>query len=105
MATEPVTVFASFVPKPGQERAVEGVLRGMVGPTRQEPGCWVYDLYRSAEGPATFHLFERYADRAALDAHRQTAHYRDYRARIADLLAEPIRVVLLTPLDVRPPAA
>ena len=101
MAVAPVTVFASFLPKPGQEREVEQVLQGMVGPTRAEPGCRRYDLYRAAEGAASFHLFEIYADRAALDAHRATEHYRAYRARIQDLLAEPIKVNMLTGVDTR----
>lgn len=45
MADEPVLVFASFEPKAGQEEAVEAILKGMVGPTRQEPGNEIYDLY------------------------------------------------------------
>ena len=96
-----VVVFASFSPKPGQEGAVETILRGMVGPTRGEPGNRVYDLYKANGTPATFHLFERYADQAAVEAHRATAHYKAYRAAIADLLAEPIGVKILGGLDVK----
>lgn len=101
MADASITVFASFVPKAGQEKDIEQVLRGMVAPTRNEPGCRRYDLYRAAEGAAGFHLFEIYADRAALDAHRATEHYKAYRARITDLLAEPIKVNVLSGLDIR----
>jgi quinol monooxygenase YgiN len=101
MADAPIVVFASFTPKPGQEKEVEQVLRGMVGPTRNETGCRRYDLYRAAEGAATFHLFEIYADRPALEAHRATDHYKAYRARIQDLLAEPIKVNVLSGVDVR----
>ncbi len=101
MASTRVIVFASFLPRPGQESEVEKVLRGMVSPTRREPGCITYDLYRAAEGGGSFHLFEIYNDRSALDAHRATEHYKAYRARIADLLAEPIKVHVLDQLDVR----
>ena len=101
MSTEAVIVFASFFPKPGQEDAVEQLLRGMTTPTRQEPGCQTYDLYRSAQAPVSFHLFERYRDQAALDAHRNTEHYKAYRARIPELLADPIKVQVLQGLDVR----
>ena len=101
MSQLPVIVFASFRPKPGQEAAVEKILKGMVGPTRDEPGNEIYDLYKKTEAPASYHLFERYADQAALQAHRETAHYKAYRASIVDHLAEPIGVVVLGAVDVK----
>lgn len=97
----PVSVIARFFPKDGQENAVETVLRGMVSPTRNEPGCQRYDLYRVKDGPAQFALFEIYKDQTALEAHRATEHYKDYRARIVDLLSEPINVLVLNGVDVR----
>jgi len=101
MSKQPVIVFASFHPKPGEAGAVEKILRGMVDPTRAEPGNEIYDLYKKAEAPASFHLFERYTDQAALQAHRETAHYRAYRASIVDHLAEPIGVVVLNTVDAK----
>lgn len=101
MSKQPVIVFASFHPKPGEAGAVEKILGGMVGPTRAEPGNEIYDLYRKAGVPASFHLFERYRDQAALQAHRETAHYKAYRAGIVDHLAEPIGVVVMSPVDVK----
>lgn len=102
MAGNPVIVFASFSPNPGMEGDVEEILRGMVGPTRAEPGNEIYDLYRKtaeADGPPTFHLFERYADTDALQAHRDSAHYKAYRAKISDFLSEAIGVVVLDAVD------
>lgn len=94
-----VTVFASFSPKPGHEADVERILRTMTGPTRGEPGNRVYDLYKDSQGG--FHLFELYVDQGAVEAHRASAHYKAYRAAIADLLAEPIAAKILTGLDVK----
>ena len=45
-----ISVVATFIPKEGQENAVEAILRGMVKPTRHEPGCLRYELYGAA-GP------------------------------------------------------
>jgi quinol monooxygenase YgiN len=94
-------VFVRFFPKPGQEAAVEAILRGMVGNTRQEPGCRRYDLYRGTAAPSgtMFCLIERYADEAAIQAHRETAHYKEYRAGIMDLLDRAIEVTMLEQLD------
>lgn len=97
-----VIVFASFRPNPGSEDAVEELLRWMVGHTRAEEGCERYDLYRRKGGEfVSFHLVERYRDQAALEAHRATDHYVEYRAKIADMLAAPIDVVVLDPIDAR----
>ena len=95
------TVVARFQPKPDAAAEVERILRGMIAPTRAEPGCQRYDLYRAGSPEsAGYCLIERYVDEAAIQAHRETAHYKAYRAAIADLLAQPIDVALLAPLDV-----
>jgi quinol monooxygenase YgiN len=96
-------VFVRFYPKADQEEAVESILRGMIGNTRSEPGCRRYDFYRSTLAPSgtMFCLIERYVNDAAIQAHRETRHYKDYRARIMDLLERPIDVTVLEPLDER----
>ena len=35
----------------------------------------------------SFHLFEIYKDSKALDFHRNTTHYKNYRSKIIDLLS------------------
>ena len=97
---EQTTIVAIFSPKPGQEQAVERILRGMTAPSRGEPGCLRYDLYRTSSAPTMFTLFEIYTDDAAFDFHRATPHYLAYRAAIGDLLSAPIQVQLLRSLDV-----
>ena len=95
--SNPVVVFASFVPLDGNTDAVRKILQGMRVSTRQEPGCEVYDLYTAeTDGRTTFHLFERYTGADALQAHRASDHYQAYRAAIPDLLDGPIGVVVLT---------
>ncbi len=87
---ELVAVFATFRPKPGET--------AMVGPTRDEAGNITYDLYRETAqgtGETTFHIFERYRDQEALQTHRDSAHYKAYRAAIGEHLAEPISVTVL----------
>jgi quinol monooxygenase YgiN len=98
--SDKIIVFASFTPKAGAEATVEGILQAMVAPTRNEPGCERYDLFRIKEGDASFHLFEIYENAAALDHHRSTEHYKNYRAVIADNLAEDIAVKVLSGIDV-----
>ncbi len=98
-----VSVFVRFEPKPGEEPRVEVILRGMVPMTRSEPGCLVYDLFDGEDpsGARRFYLLEKYRDADAVQAHRETAHYKEYRASILDLLEQPPIVTILKPLDVR----
>lgn len=101
MSARPVLVFASFRPASGKEEEVLNVLKGMVGATRAEPGNETYDLYAAeSEEGRTFHLFERYVGQGALEAHRASDHYKQYRADIPDLLDGPIDVVVLQEVDV-----
>ena len=94
-----ISVVATFIPKEGQENAVEVILRGMVKPTRNEPGCLRYELYGATGPEPQFVLIEAYADQAALEAHRATEHYKSYRNRIVDALSEPIKVAVLNAID------
>lgn len=94
-----VIVFASFRPTAGKEHELSELLSWMVEHTRREPGCEGYDLYRR-HGDETFHLFERYRSEEALERHRASDHYVEYRRRVEHLLAAPIDVLVLDGLDV-----
>ena len=94
-------VFVTFRPKSGCEARVLQILKTMAVATRREPGNRLYELYRCkvSGGPEQYHLLERYDDDAALQAHRETPHYREYRVAIAPLLEAPIAVSLLESVD------
>ncbi|WP_374583358.1 putative quinol monooxygenase [Pseudoduganella sp.] len=85
-------VFASLRCLPGQQAAVQAALERLAAASRQEPGCRQYRLFAAAEGAPGLHVFEEYADTAALAAHRAAPHYRAYRAFVADKLAAPVEV-------------
>jgi quinol monooxygenase YgiN len=70
----------------------------MVAPTRSEAGCRSYNLYEVPAG-GDLVLIERYDDQAALEHHRTTEHYLNYRAQLSPLLASPISVTVLAPAD------
>jgi quinol monooxygenase YgiN len=97
-----VIVFASFRPNAGKGQELHDLLSWMLERTREEPGCERYDLYRGHGGGGTFHLFERYRDHEALEQHRASDHYVEYRRRVGDLLEGSIDVLLLDGLAVDP---
>jgi quinol monooxygenase YgiN len=93
-------VFVRFLPRVGDEVQVEKILRTMVPQTRAEPGNRRYDLFSAeVDGRTLFHLIEQYENDEAVAHHRETEHYKAYRAQIMPLLEDPIAVTFLDPLD------
>lgn len=60
-----------------------------------EPGCRGFSISRCTEDPNIFTLAEFYDDEAALEAHRQTAHFHLFqeRAQAHGLLAKKTAVL------------
>jgi quinol monooxygenase YgiN len=58
--------------------AVEEMLRQLVPSSRQEPGCVTYISHFVDGEPATVLIYEQYQDEAALDAHRNSPHFKQY---------------------------
>ena len=96
--SHPVGVIARFAPHPEKRSDLQALLEGMVAPTRSEAGCRSYNLYQVSDG-GDLVLIERYDDQAALEHHRTTGHYLNYRAQLSPLLARPISVTVLSPVD------
>jgi quinol monooxygenase YgiN len=94
-----ITVFASFYPKANQidESKVKQILINMVEPTRNEKGNSKYDLFASKESSLnnSYHLLEIYDDQTAVDYHRSTEYYKNYRKEIINHLDRPIEVKIL----------
>ena len=95
-----IYLFASITPKPEHVAELEAELRHMVVQTRNEAGNRRYDLLRRADGAPGFYIYETYVDEAAVQAHRESAHYVAFRGKIGDWLAEPVDVKVLTGVDI-----
>ena len=81
------TLLVIMRPRESQELFLEAELRALMGPTRKEEGCLRYDLYRSAEGPVAYMLYEIWESRAHHTAHTKTDHFTRWNARKDSLLA------------------
>jgi len=53
--------------------------------TREEPGCHTYGFWQDLEEPTRFRVYEEWDDRAALEAHFETAHIAAFREAMAGL--------------------
>ena len=70
------SIVATIKAKAGQESQFQTVALELVAAVRaNEPGCLLYTLSKGDDA-ATFVFMERYADEAALVAHRGTEHFK-----------------------------
>ena len=53
-----------------------------------EPGCYRFDIHQEAKDPTLFLLIEVYADDMALELHRNSHHYRQFREDVSDWVVE-----------------
>ena len=56
---------------------------------KDEPGCLRFDVIQDRHDPNRFYYYEVYRDEAALEAHRQTPHFKLYSATVQPWLAGP----------------
>ena len=55
----------------------------------KEPGNLRFDVLQDAENPAKFVFYEAYESEDAVAAHKETAHYLEWRIKVADWMAQP----------------
>jgi len=53
-------------------------LEALTAGSRQEPGCVNYIAHFLADDPTTVLIYEQYVDDAALDFHRNSAHFKQH---------------------------
>jgi len=84
--SQPFTAIATLIAKPGQQDALEQHLRALVEPTRAEAGCGQYDLHQDLSNPLAFYMIEQWSSDEALQAHDDSAHIQNFRAKASDFL-------------------
>lgn len=80
-----VKIVGILTVRPGKASELGAFLSAMRIRSRAEPGNLRWDIWRDKAKPDRFLLDELYVDDAAVAAHRETPHFKDYAARISDL--------------------
>jgi len=97
--TEQIVVIATATAKPGKEAELERALREVAAPTRAQRGCLQFELYRSAQNPATIIAFERWSSEEDHPRHMQGEHVKTLVKRFDGILAAPPDIVPMKPLS------
>ncbi len=76
-----VVLAVTWVANPGHEEEVAQIFGKLEAASRKEPGCLMYVVHRHKDDPRTFFIYEQYKDDAALQAHKETAHFQEYAVK------------------------
>ena len=87
-----VFIFARFHARPGHEAAVAETLRGVLAPSREEPGCLSIHAFRSIRDPQLFYIHSRWRDEAAFENHAGLPHTMRFVECVQPLIDHPLDV-------------
>jgi quinol monooxygenase YgiN len=85
MTKSPAKITAILTAHPGKADELRVLLVGMAPHCRAEPGNLRWDIWRDPTHEGRFVLDELYRDAAAVQAHRDSPHYKDYLAKVPNL--------------------
>jgi mannose-6-phosphate isomerase-like protein (cupin superfamily)/quinol monooxygenase YgiN len=87
-------LFARFHARPGCEDALRDAIRRVEAPTRREPGCLDYQVFRSVRVPGELVIHSRWRDQAAFDLHASLPHTMEFLATAETLIDHPFAIAL-----------
>jgi quinol monooxygenase YgiN len=90
------SVRYTFTPEDADK--AEAILRELRDASRKEEGVITFEVARSEEQSNVFVLWEAYSDRAALDAHTTTEHFKRLVLNGVRPLAQQRNAEILVPI-------
>jgi quinol monooxygenase YgiN len=82
-------VFVRLHAREGEETAVEEALRDVTGPSRKEPGCLSFHIFRSTRDRRLFYIHSRWVNQDAFQLHAELPHTVRFLKRVDALLDQP----------------
>jgi (4S)-4-hydroxy-5-phosphonooxypentane-2,3-dione isomerase len=82
----------------GEEHRIAELFAKLQAASRQEPGCLMYVVHQHVSDPRKFLVYEQYEDEAALELHRNSAHFQEIAANTIYKLIDAREAELYRPL-------
>ena len=99
MTDDRLVLSVEFHAAPGRAGDLREALLALVGPTRAEDGCELYDLHDDPADPHRFVFYEIWSTPAAHAAHDRTEHVQGIVAALPRLTVESPRVLRLRRIE------
>jgi quinol monooxygenase YgiN len=82
-------IFVTIKVKPGAADTFRAlIVQNAQAARTREPDCRAFFVSTAENDPETFHFFEVYNTKAALEVHRQQPHFVEYFSAAKDLIRE-----------------
>jgi quinol monooxygenase YgiN len=94
-----IAVIAKIPIKPGKFDEAVALFKGTMVHIAREEGTLLYTLNRDPSKPDTLVIIERYRDKAALDTHSKTPHFKEFSAKLPEFLAGKPEIVLMEEIN------
>lgn len=75
-----ITKSVTFIAKEGAEAKMKELLSAMVEPSKAEEGSLFYEIFQYENDSRRFMAVETWADEEALNGHKASAHYAEYKS-------------------------
>jgi quinol monooxygenase YgiN len=95
--TNNAKIIAILTALPGKADDLQALLADTAPSCRSEPGNLRWDVWQDRANPERFILDELYIDADAVEAHRETPHFKNYASKINSLAERSAYVV--TPVN------
>ncbi|MDA7915695.1 antibiotic biosynthesis monooxygenase [Verrucomicrobia bacterium] len=101
-----LAIVVNFESFPGKvEDAISALEANAVG-SRQEAGCLKWEWSRHQDEPTKFAIYELYVDRDAIDFHKSSSHFAQWKKNCPDFMKEKVSGIYdVTGVDPRPVTA
>lgn len=90
-----ISVVAKLVVQDGKAEQTAAMFKELIKKVATEEGTLLYSINRKPSDQNTFVVIERYKDKEALGAHSSTAHFKEFSAKLGEVLAAKPDIMVL----------
>jgi quinol monooxygenase YgiN len=83
-----ITKKVTFIAKDDHVAQLKHLLITMVDASRKEVGCLKYDIFQIEKNPKKFIVIESWENEDALEGHKNSEHYKHYKAHYEPFTAD-----------------
>lgn len=94
-----IIATARLVAKPGEEARLKSALKLLIAATRREPGSISYSFYQSDYDKHLFISHEIWESHEVFARHLESAYIQALLDEADEILAEPLQVMFLNPIE------
>lgn len=91
---ENIVLFARLKVKQGNAETAKRAALAIIEKSRHENGCLNYDFHQAIDDETIFLWHETWENKAAIDAHANSSHFKEFSAAIENITDEPLQVIL-----------